>query len=240
MNTLRVHQIKNGVYKTNKPIFRNTFTSVISQTLSICHCLNLCGVLCCLTPTARPMPGRKCVRQAGFGTCWVSLCRWRWWWLTGPMRWASAQSLNCKCLCWLVCQKHQAKPLSSVTHQCDGLVLWVNWGFGFGCWCAIFARGNCRSFMLKRGLPFAASLRLSTSFGMVDYRRSIRPLIYCGVKNIEGPVTNGAGTAAIPTSETIFSAMNLYDSALCWHDSSVNPLDCNHHRKTPSRLYAEC
>jgi short-chain fatty acids transporter len=88
----------------------------------------------------------------------------------------------------------------------SAMACWVNWGFGLVVG-AIFAREIAAR---VKGVDYRLLIASAYS-GFLFWHGGLSgsiPLSIAGGKNIEA-VTNGAVTAAIPTSETIFSAMNL-------------------------------
>jgi short-chain fatty acids transporter len=88
----------------------------------------------------------------------------------------------------------------------SAMACWINWGFGLVVG-AIFAREIATR---VKGVDYRL-LIASADSGFLFWHGGLSgsiPLSIAGGKNIE-VVTNGAVTAAIPTSETIFSAMNL-------------------------------
>ena len=88
----------------------------------------------------------------------------------------------------------------------SAMACWVNWGFGLGVG-AIFAREIAAR---VKGVDYRLLIASAYS-GFLFWHGGLSgsvPLSIAGGKNIE-TVTNGAVTAAIPTSETIFSTMNL-------------------------------
>lgn len=88
----------------------------------------------------------------------------------------------------------------------SAMACWVNWGFGLVVG-AIFAREIAAR---VKGVDYRLLIASAYS-GFLFWHGGLSgsiPLSIAGGKNIEA-VTNGAVTAAIPTSETVFSAMNL-------------------------------
>ncbi|ETI58764.1 short-chain fatty acid transporter [Marinomonas profundimaris] len=88
----------------------------------------------------------------------------------------------------------------------SAMACWVNWGFGLVVG-AIFAREIAAR---VQGVDYRLLIASAYS-GFLFWHGGLSgsiPLSIAGGKNIE-VVTNGAVTAAIPTSETIFSPMNL-------------------------------
>ncbi len=88
----------------------------------------------------------------------------------------------------------------------SAMACWINWGFGLVVG-AIFAREIATR---VKGVDYRLLIASAYS-GFLFWHGGLSgsiPLSIAGGKNIE-VVTNGAVTAAIPTSETIFSAMNL-------------------------------
>ncbi|RBP83436.1 short-chain fatty acid transporter [Marinomonas rhizomae] len=88
----------------------------------------------------------------------------------------------------------------------SAMACWVNWGFGLVVG-AIFAREIAAR---VKGVDYRLLIASAYS-GFLFWHGGLSgsiPLSIAGGKNIEA-VTNGAVTAAIPTSETIFSPMNL-------------------------------
>jgi len=88
----------------------------------------------------------------------------------------------------------------------SAMACWVNWGFGLVVG-AIFAREIAAR---VQGVDYRLLIASAYS-GFLFWHGGLSgsiPLSIAGGKNIE-TVTNGAVTAAIPTSETIFSPMNL-------------------------------
>ena len=86
------------------------------------------------------------------------------------------------------------------------IACWVNWGFGLVVG-AIFARELAAKI---RGVDYRLLIASAYS-GFLFWHAGLSgsiPLAIAGGANIE-TVTNGAVTAAIPTSETIFSPMNI-------------------------------
>lgn len=88
----------------------------------------------------------------------------------------------------------------------SAMACWVNWGFGLVVG-AIFAKEIAARVQGVDYRLLIASAYSGFLFWHAGLSGSI-PLSIAGGANIE-KVTNGAVTAAIPTSETIFSAMNL-------------------------------
>ncbi len=88
----------------------------------------------------------------------------------------------------------------------SAIACWVNWGFGLVVG-AIFARELAAKI---RGVDYRLLIASAYS-GFLFWHAGLSgsiPLAIAGGANIE-TVTNGAVTAAIPTSETIFSPMNI-------------------------------
>ncbi|MBJ7552077.1 short-chain fatty acid transporter [Marinomonas ostreistagni] len=88
----------------------------------------------------------------------------------------------------------------------SAIACWVNWGFGLVVG-AIFARELAAKI---RGVDYRLLIASAYS-GFLFWHAGLSgsiPLAIAGGANIE-TVTNGAVTAAIPTSETIFSLMNI-------------------------------
>lgn len=88
----------------------------------------------------------------------------------------------------------------------SAMACWVNWGFGLVVG-AIFAKEIAAR---VKGVDYRLLIASAYS-GFLFWHAGLSgsiPLSIAGGANIE-KVTNGAVTAAIPTSETIFSAMNL-------------------------------
>lgn len=88
----------------------------------------------------------------------------------------------------------------------SAIACWVNWGFGLVVG-AIFARELAAKI---RGVDYRLLIASAYS-GFLFWHAGLSgsiPLAIAGGANIE-TITNGAVTAAIPTSETIFSPMNI-------------------------------
>lgn len=89
----------------------------------------------------------------------------------------------------------------------SAIACWINWGFGLVVG-AIFAREIAAC---VRGVDYRLLIASAYS-GFLFWHGGLSgsiPLAIAGGNNIS-TVTNGAVTAAIPTSETIFSTMNLF------------------------------